>query len=653
MAVSPSSFALPSRRKASPTPFLPTSNTDITTKKNNTSPTTDRVDRSSFSSVKESHGGIAQTFTDSKTSSYLRNEVFNFENEDAILDDISSGSRTPEPERRVLGTGMLTNPQSNLFAFTPCDGFRGWKDIPLKAQTTKSTKSKSYSDLARLHRGFQWEVNHGDRMDLDAVPEDKKSDAPAPGKSKLESLPMELLGAIVDQLATDIPPNGFTARNIDLMSLLLTSRAMHSATLATLYNQITIPHSRIFAKFLAHVSDHPALGTIVRRLDFSHFNPTGAGMTARERAQTMNLIPETLLRCLSLTPNLTEFLAQEHVDDDLSSEVIQKLLCDLPRLKALDFCASSSASFRDAFTKVLSDPSLLPARLPITRLSLHECTILPSSVFETLLPRLPHLTHLDVAHTRITSAALNSIPHTARLTHLNLSKCSFLSGSSVVEFLSTHPAAKSLVYLNLAMDPKSHEMLPADLLTALLPTLPSTLRSLNLKGSKMCSEHIPLLLPLTKHLEELGLGRHLQLTDIEQLFVPSCTLPLSQQLAWIPHTLRYIDVSDLSSPELDLGSLFSSQCPILKSVAEPLEVLELSADVQKRLERSGAVLDRVGWCVKEAGRRSWLVRKRSGDQQRDDGSRAWKWGACYWGMRKVPVARAEVGGMYGHYMFKR
>ena len=37
----------------------------------------------------------------------------------------------------------------------------------------------------------------------------------------------------------------------------------------------------------------------------------------------------------------------------------------------------------------------------------------------------------------------------------------------------------------------------------------------------------------------------------------------------------------------------------------------------------------------------------------DDGSRDWKWGASYWGMRKIPVARAEVGGMYGHYMFKR
>jgi hypothetical protein len=169
------------------------------------------------------------------------------------------------------------------------------------------------------------------------------------------------------------------------MSLLLTSRGIHSATLATLYNQITIPHSRIFRKFLSHITDHPSLGTIVRRLDFSHFNPTGAGQTARERAQTLNLIPATLLQCLTLTPNLREFLAQEHIDDDLDRNVIRTLLCDLPKLKALDFCACSSTSFRDSFNAVIeAKPSPLPSALALTRLSFHECTILPSGIFESL-----------------------------------------------------------------------------------------------------------------------------------------------------------------------------------------------------------------------------------------------------------------------------
>jgi hypothetical protein len=451
------------------------------------------------------------------------------------------------------------------------------------------------------------------------------------------------------------------------MSLLLTSHGLHAATLATLYKHITIPHSRIFAKLLNHITEHPALGTIVRRLDFSHFNPTGAGQTRRERENTLNLIPKTLLKCLSLTPNLREFLTQEHIDDDLSTAVIKTLLCDLPKLKALDFCACSSTSFRDAFTSVL-ETSKLPQILPITRLSLHECTILPSSVFTDLLPRLPRLTHLDAAHTRITDTALFSIPPTAQLTHLNLSKCSHLSGAAVVQFLSSHPAAKTLVYLNLATDAKSHDLLSSTELSSLLPILPPTLKSLNLKGSKMDSSHIPLLLPLTKHLEELGLGRNLKLADIEKLFVPE----QEKEGEWVGHELRYVDVSDLSAAQLDLGTLFGSSCPILQRAARPLEVLELGDEVNKKVSVSKAALKRVGWCVKEAGRRSWLVRVKSPasggsgvswgitsmsgkeiEEESDGGAREWKWGASFWGMRKVPVARAEVGGMYGHYMFKR
>ena len=406
-----------------------------------------------------------------------------------------------------------------------------------------------------------------------------------------------------------------------------------------------------------HISEHPALGTIVRRLDFSHFNPTGAGMTARERAQTQNLIPATLLQCLKLTPNLREFLAQEHVDDDLDAKVIQTLLCDLPKLKALDLCACGSASFKEAVTSVIeAEPSPLPETLPLTRLSLHECTVLPATTYSTLLPRMPHMTHLDVAHTRITDSALFSIPLTAKLTHLNLSKCTFLTGAAVVEFLTNHPAAKTLQYLNLGMDAMYHEMLTAEDITALLPILPPTLKSLSLKGSKMNSTHIPLLLPLTKHLEELGLGRYLDLTDLTKLFVPDERAEIEEQLSWIPHQLRYLDVSDLSLAQLDLSTLFGMRNPILQKTAAPLEVLEVSSNVFKKLEKSPAMIKRVGWTLTDAGRRYWLVKEKhvkSEEERQDSGGREWKWGANYWGMRKVPVARADVGGMYGHYMFKR
>lgn len=466
-------------------------------------------------------------------------------------------------------------------------------------------------------------------------------------------------GSIIDQLATDIPPNGFTARNIDLMSLLLTSRSLHSATLCTLYSQITIPHSRIFRKFLSHITLHPPLGTIVRRLDFSHYNPTGAGMSRRERMETMNLIPETLKQCLELTPNLREFLIQEHIDDEIDFNVLKSLLCELPKLKAVDFCACSSTKFKNAWVQIL-DPSVieLPETLSIERLGLHDCTVLPSHTFTTLLPRMQNLTHLDVAHTRITDEALLSIPTTARLTHLNLSKCSFLTDEAIVLFLSTHPAASTLVYLNLGMDAKSHEIFDEDSISSLLKVLPTSLRSLSLKGSKMVPSHIKLLLPLTKHLEELALGRNLDLNIISQLFMPE----EESKEEWINPQLRYLDVSDLSLSQLDLPYLFSARCPLLKNTSLPLEVLEVGSEPSKKLEKSQITLRRAGWCVKEAGRRWWLVRD-FGDQKNkdgvaagdrmDSGARGWKWGASFWGMRKIPVARAEVGGMYGHYMFKR
>ncbi|CAD6441929.1 dd70af0a-0a22-4304-92bc-f4e9476ab905 [Sclerotinia trifoliorum] len=650
MAVANSNVPLPTRPMMKSAPNL------IPRKHSITPPMSDRGDRTSFSSVKENTSGVPQSFTDSKVSSYLKYEVDSNENEIAIDDTSSGGSRTPpenaEPDMQTLWS---TNPHSTLHGFVcPCDGFRGWKQIAVRGKVA----SKSYSDLRNMKMGWGWDsdceskVNPEPELKPAAEPVMEEVKVSNSGKSPIEMLPAELLGAIIDQLVMDIPPGGITPRNVDLMSLLLTSHAMHSATLASLYTKITIPHSRVFRKFLAHIRDYPALGTIVRRLDFSHFNPTGIGLTARQRAETLNLIPATLLECLSLTPNLREFLSQEHIDDDMDSKVIQKLLCELTNLQALDFCACSSASFRDSFTTAVNT-SPLPKTLPFTRLSFHECTNLPSSVFETLLPRLPYLTHLDVAHTRITDDILFSIPQAARLTHLNISKCSYLSGERVVEFLSTHPAVRSLAYLNLGSDIKSHEMLNRYEVASLLPILPDTLRSLSLKGSEMHESHIPLFLPLTKHLEELGLGHGLVLSDVRRLFVPDQDASIEEQIAWVPHSLHYIDVSDLSKAQLDLGTLFGSSCPILRNDTLPLEVMEISTECFKVMNTSSLV-KRAGWCLKEAGRRYWLVREdKTEESQNDSGGRQWKWGANYWGMRKVPVARAEVGGMYGHYMFKR
>ena len=453
----------------------------------------------------------------------------------------------------------------------------------------------------------------------------------------------------------DIPPNGLARRNVDLMSLLLASKTLHTATLSTLYDRVTIPHSRIFKKFLDHVRAHPSLGTVVRRLDFSHFNPGVLFASQSERMGTVNLTKETLLQCLELTPNLQEFLAQEHIQQDVDANVLLKLLTGLPRLRALDLCGCSSRDVKAAFETIT--PETLPHHLPITRLSLHKCMTLPSSVFETILPRLTNLTHLDVAGTRVTDEALASIPATARITHLNLAKCTRLTASGVIDFLSSHPAVvNTLTFLSLATDARSHEMMDAAAIAELLPRLPRTLKSLSLKGSNMDRSHLELLLPLTKTLEELAVGRCLRIHDIERLFVPDESADedgdVAAQLDWTPHTLRYIDLSDMLSGDLDLSALVGSTA-ILTRHTIPLAVIEVSEDVFRRLAKSQPALKRVGWRTSELGTRCWIVREDVPGAPRDDGARSWKMGAESWGMRKIPVARADVGGMYGSYMFAR
>jgi hypothetical protein len=191
---------LPQRPRKVP-PFSPSSNTNIgatqKNRKHSIPPSTpDRIDRTSFSSIKESNSGGAQSFTDSKTSSYLRHEYSLNIDEDAI-DDSDSGSLTPVRNEMV---GML-NPQSTLHGFVcPCHGFRGWKSISVGGKIA----SKSFGDLAKLKMGWDWETRAEEekqKVEVDeAVAENQliveEGRYPA-GQSPFEKLPMELLGKFV------------------------------------------------------------------------------------------------------------------------------------------------------------------------------------------------------------------------------------------------------------------------------------------------------------------------------------------------------------------------------------------------------------------------------------------------------------------------
>lgn len=130
-------------------------------------------DRTSFSSIKENDDGVAQSFTTSKISSYLRAE-----DEEAISDGL-----VPPPS--------MTNPQSALHGVVcPCNGFRGWKAISIKGKVA----SKSFSDLRALVNRFDWDVKRDVGVPVAARREDGRCGA---GGSPLETLPMELLGTSI------------------------------------------------------------------------------------------------------------------------------------------------------------------------------------------------------------------------------------------------------------------------------------------------------------------------------------------------------------------------------------------------------------------------------------------------------------------------
>jgi hypothetical protein len=143
-----------------------------------TPPMYDRQERTSFASFTEDRDAIAQSFIDSRISSYAR------ASEEAIEDALSPVNTTAEHGIHYSPTTMpLTTPSSALHGFIcPCEGFRGWKQISVGGRAA----SRSFGDLRALNKGFTWDVQESKGRKVKTL----KNDA---GHSLLERLPMELL----------------------------------------------------------------------------------------------------------------------------------------------------------------------------------------------------------------------------------------------------------------------------------------------------------------------------------------------------------------------------------------------------------------------------------------------------------------------------
>ncbi|KAK5102077.1 hypothetical protein LTS08_004537 [Lithohypha guttulata] len=472
----------------------------------------------------------------------------------------------------------------------------------------------------------------------------------------IEDLPDEILDQIFSAIQLDVTqPVSYGLPRSDLFSCLLVSKALHAAALRMLYKHVLIYRSKTFHKVVTTLQEDAALGNLIQTLDFSHYSHMGYGRSRGQTSVTPYLTKENLKIVLSRTRRLRAFLVHEHLDTELDEGVLSTLF-SVPTLQALDFTSCSADVFLNAFTNLWVD-SPSTSYTHIRRLCLHECGTLKPAAFEAMLPRLGRLTHLDLAHTRVNDKALLAIPPTAQLTHLNLERCTQLTGQAVVQFLTQHPAAKdTMVWLSLNADASRYRLLSAEDVTTLLPALPKTMRSLNLGGARITPQHVPDLRILATHLEELGLkGANLSINDdITRILSLPPNKDIKLEHPELRSSLRYIDLTDISS--VNQMSLCYSPMSIKNNASLPLEVIELGATVLTEIARRNKNVKNPDWTVKELGRRGWYVRSPESlpkGVEPDDGYRSWKMGARWWGMRKLPMHQTETGGVYGYFMFKK
>ena len=414
------------------------------------------------------------------------------------------------------------------------------------------------------------------------------------------------------------------------MPCLLTSRHIHRAAISVAYRDVKVSFPGTLSSIPSQLRLYPDLGTLVRSLDLS--DELGAAASPNLEKQG-----NPLCDFLNLTPLLQHFRIGVSFQHFLNSATLRTLLCDLKMIQSIDFSQCHSPSFALEFLSLCSDPALRVSPY-MKSLSLHGCKDLPPEIFKAILYQLPRLQLLDVKNTQIPAHALLSIPKTARITHLNINQCDFLSTSEITEFLTTHLAV-TLTLLSLeAATSQDVPGLTEDQVTAILSKAPSTLRSLNLKNSEMTSKHLPLLQKLSHQLTELTVGSHLRLRDIEALFVSPSELEAEVSHTPAPearvepkhHTvlspleeavsicklrsrsnsasfskpgsaLRYLDLS---------GMRMEEQEKLRRSVlfGTGLEIIEVSEGKGLKVAGMERLWRAVGWEMISEGRRAWFQR---------------------------------------------
>lgn len=384
--------------------------------------------------------------------------------------------------------------------------------------------------------------------------------------SPLLLLPIEILYQIIEIVYYDDSTNSISA-NLEkfLKTIPVLLKTFNQLAIRFLYKYAIFNRPHSFDKFLRNVVNQPDIGQYVEFMDFQTFTSIGLGRTGRMNQEIQMVTARTIRLALSMCPSLIEFQASENIQDDMDVEVLLMLFNRLPRVQALDFCGASLKLFALAFQELIIDgPGLDELVMNVTlfhgssllehlfKISFHDCSNLPVSVFEKVLPNLVNLRRLDMTHTTMTSTALLTyLPDSCRLTHLSLARCSKLTTKDLIRFLTKHPAVASgcLQWLNLQIDLNVVSPLSDQYLLFTLNHLNApNLKYLNLGG-----------MPVNKQILALIKAKFPQL---ESLAVPHSTLSISDLLHLLQdnHTIKFLDLTDCKG--LDRRNLtgFLKQC---------------------------------------------------------------------------------------------
>lgn len=353
--------------------------------------------------------------------------------------------------------------------------------------------------------------------------------------SPLLLLPMEILYQIIETVYYDESTSSIPA-NLEkfLKTIPVLLKTFNQLAIRFLYKYAIFNRPHSFDRFLLNIYNQPDLGQYVEFMDFQTFTSIGLGRTGRMNQEIQMVTSQTIYLALLLCPNLIEFLASENIQDDLNLTVLLALFNDLVKIQALDFCGASLPQFAQAFNELVINPvdlsesdmesTVLSSTFRTTnshlfKISFHDCSNLSPAVFEKVLPHLTNLRRLDLTHTSVTSTLLLSrLPHSCRLTHLSLARCSKLTTKDLIQFFTTHPAVAqdSLEWLNLQIDSNVVSPLSDQYLMYTLNHLKASgLRYLNLGGMPVDSNILKLIKTKFVNLESLTISHSLiEMSDL-------------------------------------------------------------------------------------------------------------------------------------------